>query len=331
MHFLCRSVASNAQPILSNITSMPNQSNEHEAPSSRSSGDVSPAKPMECPAAPSFPARHSRPDKIIVSGGFHSMSLNETTRQVLRLVEERSGLPVHVEPDPNLPGTLLATVTMARGRVPLHRVVYRPNSATPPDYLICKQAGFILRLFATPPESRKDFAGTAAANVAVERLVKEHPVAQMLPPAALPQFVQMLRDGLLQHLRSIPVGMRVDRWLASEFPELKELQRQAVQQQLQDAVLTLAPQHRQSTPRLIFDATQGISAAFAAFWSQRLEQSQLTLPYKATGHLEAGASLLAIWEAVPDLPENDSQLVDRWAEWFGIADWCQWVPYSAPK
>lgn len=259
------------------------------------------------------------------------MSLNETTRQVLRLVEERSGLPVHVEPDPNLPGTLLATVTMARGRVPLHRVVYRPNSATPPDYLICKQAGFILRLFATPPESRKDFAGTAAANVAVERLVKEHPVAQMLPPAALPQFVQMLRDGLLQHLRSIPVGMRVDRWLASEFPELKELQRQAVQQQLQDAVLTLAPQHRQSTPRLIFDATQGISAAFAAFWSQRLEQSQLTLPYKATGHLEAGASLLAIWEAVPDLPENDSQLVDRWAEWFGIADWCQWVPYSAPK
>jgi len=259
------------------------------------------------------------------------MSLNETTRQVLRLVEERSGIPVHVEPDPNLPGTLLATVTMARGKVALHRVVYRPNSATPPDYLICKQAGFILRLFATPPEQRKDFAGTAAANLAVERLVKEHPVAQMLPPAALPQFVQLLRDGLLHHLRSIPVSMRVDRWLAAEFPELKELQRQAVMQQVQDSVLTLAPQHRQSTPRLIFDATQGISAAFAAFWSQRLEQPQLTLPYKTTGHLEAGASLLAIWEAIPDLPENDNQLVERWAEWFGIADWFQWVPYSAPK
>jgi len=57
------------------------------------------------------------------------MSLNETTRKVLRLVEERSGIPVHVEPDPDLPGTLLATVTMARGKVALHRVVYRPNSA----------------------------------------------------------------------------------------------------------------------------------------------------------------------------------------------------------
>jgi len=79
---------------------------------------------------------------------------------VLRLVEERSGIPVHVEPDATLPGTLLAKVVMARGKLPLHRVTYRPNSATPPDYLICQQAGFILRLFATPPESRKDFAGT---------------------------------------------------------------------------------------------------------------------------------------------------------------------------
>lgn len=310
---------------------MPKQSNEHTTPSSRRFGNVPPAKQLECPAAPSFHARQCRSDKIIVAGGFHSMSLNETTRQVLRLVEERSGIPVHVEPDPNLPGTLLATVTMARGKLALHRVVYRPNSATPPDYLICKQAGFILRLFATPSEQRKDFAGTAAANLAVERLVREHPVAQMLPPAALPQYVQLLRDGLLHHLRSIPISLRVDHWLAVEFPELKELQRQAVLQQLQDAALTLAPQHRQSTPALIFNATQGINAAFAAYWAQRLEQPQLTLPYRATGHIETGASLLAIWEAIPDLPENDGQLVDRWAEWFGIADWYQWVPYLAPK
>lgn len=259
------------------------------------------------------------------------MSLSETTRQVLRLVEERSGIPVHVEPDATLPGTLLAKVVMARGKVPLHRVTYRPNSGTPPDYLICQQAGFILRLFAAPPERRLDFAGTPAAEAAVERLVKEHPVAQLLPPGALPQFGKLLRDGLLHHLRSIPIGMRVDSWLANQFPELRELQRKAVLQQVQDSLLTLAPQHRQNAPRLIFDATQGISAAFAAFWAQRLEQPQLTLPFKAAGHLEAGTALLRIWEAIPDLPENDPELVNRWAEWFGIADWCQWVPYLAPK
>jgi hypothetical protein len=75
------------------------------------------------------------------------MSLSETTRKVLGQVEERSGIPVHVEPDPNLPGTLLAKVVMARDNLPLHRVFYRPNSAVPPDYLICQQAGFIVRFF----------------------------------------------------------------------------------------------------------------------------------------------------------------------------------------
>ena len=79
------------------------------------------------------------------------MSLSETTRSVLRLVEERSGIPVHVEPDPNLPGTILAKVVMARENLLLHRVFYRPNSTTPPDYLICQQAGFILRFFAVRP------------------------------------------------------------------------------------------------------------------------------------------------------------------------------------
>ncbi len=82
------------------------------------------------------------------------MSLGDTTQKVLRLVETRTGIPVHVEPDPNLPGTLLAKVVMARGKLALHRVTYRPDSASRPDYLICQQAGFILRLFDAPAEKQ---------------------------------------------------------------------------------------------------------------------------------------------------------------------------------
>src|SRR6266496_2365970 len=156
------------------------------------------------------------------------MSLSEITHQVLRLVETKSGIPVHVEPDPNLPGTTLAKVVIARGALALHRVSYRPDSSLPPDYLICKQAGYILRMFGTPPEKRFDFAASPEGEAAVERLVKAHPVAKAVPSRSLPQLCQMLRDGLLNHLRSIPVGMRVDRWLASEFPALAEAQKASI-------------------------------------------------------------------------------------------------------
>jgi hypothetical protein len=258
------------------------------------------------------------------------MSLSDITQQVLRLVETRSGIPVHVEPDPSLPGTILAKVVMARGKLKLHRVSYRPDSSTPPDYLICRQAGYILRVFDTPPEKRYDFAASPEKQAAIERLVKAHPVAKIVPPEALPQFCQMLYDGIMFHLRSIPVGMRVDRWLATDFPALVDSQKASVLREIQDGVTTLAPQHRQVSPQKIFDATQAISAAFAAFWAARLSQPQLVLPFKAAGYLQAGQELLSIWEYTPDTAENDRTVIDGWAEKLGIVNWYQWVPYSAP-
>lgn len=228
------------------------------------------------------------------------MNLSETTRTVLRLVETQSGIPVHVEPDPHLPGTTLAKVVMARGKLVLHRVTYRPDSSSPPDYLICHQAGFILRLFGTPPEQRFDFAASPEVNPAIEHLVKAHPLGKALPAHALPRFCALLRDGLLYHLRSIPVGMRVDRWLATDFPALADLQKASILRQWQDAVATLAPQNRQSTPAKIYEATQAISAAYAVFWAGRLNQPQLALPFQAAGYVQAGQQLLAIWESMPD-------------------------------
>jgi hypothetical protein len=259
------------------------------------------------------------------------MSLTTTTRQVLRLVQDRSGIPVHVEPDSNLPGTILAKVVMARGSLALHRVMYRADMSSPPDYLICQQAGFILRLFDNPPEKRFDFAASPEGTAAAERLVKAHPVGRSLPATAIPQLCQMLLDGVLNHLRSIPLGMRVDRWLATEFPALAKLQRASVLRQLQDCVATLAPQHSQVAPQKIYDATQAISAAFAQFWSVRLDQPHLVLPFKAAGYLQRGQELLAIWEATPDVAENDRVIIDAWAAKLSISAWYQWVPYSAPK
>ena len=162
-----------------------------------------------------------------------------------------------------------------------HRVSYRPDSSSPPDYLICSQAGFILRLFDTPVEKRFDFASSPEGDAAVERLVKAHPTGRVLPPQAVPQRCQFLRDALLNHLRSIPVGMRVDPWPATEFPALAELQKASFLRQLQDSVTTLEPQHRQSSPQKIYAAIEAISAAFAAYWTGRLNQPQLALLFKA--------------------------------------------------
>ena len=259
------------------------------------------------------------------------MGFNATTEKVIKLVEETTGFPVYVEPDPSLPPGQLAKVVVAHAELHLHRILYRPDACAAPDYLICYQCGFILRLFGVPPNQRVELTFSEQSIKEILRLVKSHPTIGTLPREASAQLAKTLCAGLLNHLRSIPIGMRVDAWIATEFPELADLQRQGLLRQLEDTAMTLAPQYRQVSPDLIFKATQAISAAFAQFWAGRLNQPQLALPYKAAGFLGAGEELLAIWKALPDDPGHDRQLVDGWAQNLGVGKWHRWVPYSAPK
>jgi len=77
--------------------------------------------------------------------------LQQITNDVLHRVEQVTGVPVLVRPDPSL--QLLANMKMARGSAPAHLISYNPR-ITDVDYLICYQCGFILRIAATPERQR---------------------------------------------------------------------------------------------------------------------------------------------------------------------------------
>ncbi len=62
-------------------------------------------------------------NKIILE---NPLTLRQTTRDIIKLVETKSGIPVRVTEDPTLP--TIATVRMARkGSVQAHLIIYKPN------------------------------------------------------------------------------------------------------------------------------------------------------------------------------------------------------------
>jgi hypothetical protein len=255
------------------------------------------------------------------------MGLSASTHAVIKLVEETTGLPVDVEADSSLPSNVLAAVKMARGRTPLHSITYQPNTSTAPDYLICYQCGFILRLYSTPPDQRFDLASSDAGETEVKRLVQQKVAAGELQVHSASQYAGFLYKGFLLQLHSMPVGLHVDDWILSEYPDLMPLQRQAVMRQLDDNVAGLRPEIRQMTPERSLTLNLTMNAAFAEFWAAKLNQPQISLPFKASGHLEAGRELLEIWRTLPNNPANDRKLIDAWAQKLGVSDWYQWVPF----
>jgi hypothetical protein len=253
------------------------------------------------------------------------MALGTSVEQVLQLVEEATGVPVYIEADSNLPRNILAQLTPAGGDMPFHRVAYQADRSSSPDYLIVYQCGFLLRHYAVPTKDRVEFAITDMAEQTVRQWVRNDPSTPGLAENTVGSLTSLLFKGILNQLRSIPVGLRVDSWILEDYPDLAPFQREAAMKQLDDNAAGLRPDEQGTMPERALAASLAMSAAFASYWVEKLGQPQITLPYRATGYLAAGQALIDLWRSIPDDPASDKRLIDAWAVWLGLQGWYQWV------
>ena len=257
------------------------------------------------------------------------MNLRETTRDIISLVEERTGFPVEVMDDPTL--KTAAVVSMARRKtVPAHIIRYLPSPSQPPDYVICFECGYILRLFDNPPGERFEVSGVRGGLEQVEKMLFAQVRSLGLDKQQLAPIAKQMYDGMIVHLRSIPIGLRIAAWLADEYPELQDLQRIQVTKELKLNSETLNPEIRTMMPDIIYRASAAVNGAFALFWSHRYQKPSLTQPYVQAGYRKDAGDLMEIWNQVPSDPSHDRELIDQWGEALGLRTWYQWVPYQAP-
>lgn len=260
------------------------------------------------------------------------MKLRDTTKQMIALLEQKSGCRVHVMEDANLP--TLSAIKIAQGNLPAHIISYRPGSKSEtPDYAIIFQCALAIRLFDCPPEDRQLIAVSAAGSDSLQAiLARPNGIAEQiqLSEARLDGFKDQLLGGLITHLRSVPLALRVSEKLSLEYPELLALEAAHAEQELHINKETLSNQIRASMPQEVFDPTQCINAAFAIFWAGRLERPGSANPYRLAGFESQGNELLGIFEGIPNDPINDCELIDSWADHLKIRDWYTWLPYQAP-
>lgn len=141
------------------------------------------------------------------------------------------------------------------------------------------------------------------------------------------QLKEMLLNGLMTQLRSVPIGLRVDEWLFREFPELRLQQVEGAKVQLSDNSQALNPDIKRLMPKKVFDANAAMNAAFATYWAESFADDSITLPYKASGTLAQGEALIRIFKNIGEEPTEDRRLVDSWAEELGLCGWYRWVPH----
>jgi hypothetical protein len=248
------------------------------------------------------------------------MSLLSCTKAILDRTESITGRPVLVREDPSL--QVQAHIQIARGAAPMHVLRYKPATDGSTDYCICFQCGFLIRLFENPAEQRFDFAESPEARPRMESLLRD----RSLPPG-VSQLRDMLLNGLMTQLRSVPIGLRIDDWLFAEYPEIRLGQVAGVRTQLKQNTAALGPKLKRTFPRKVFNANGAMNAAFAVYWSGSLDDPTQTMPFRAAGLLAAGESLIRIFKEASAAASADRSLVDAWAKELGLEGWYRWIPY----
>jgi hypothetical protein len=236
------------------------------------------------------------------------MTPAEAQQRALNELEKLSGKPVVLQEDARLPN--LARIQIATAARPVHVLSYSPRAARELPYLVCFQCELAKRTVLTAPDEKFNVASTDATYRRVAKLVRDQ---KAVPEKMVATYSQMITDGLGTQLRSMPIGIRVDRTLYRDHPELRDQQRAAAERSMKDNVGCLHPSIRAQAPDLFIRATAGMNAAFALAWSRLWSEDAHSVPYRLAGFLEHGEELLAALDAILDSPTHDRELVSKWA------------------
>ena len=240
--------------------------------------------------------------------------------RLLQMVEEAGGLPVIVVQQDDLED--LAMVRLATRDQQTHRIIYR-DAGEPSSYHVAFEAALLLRMVLVPAEQRVILHETREAREKVisqvERMFKGKISLAQARSAGLQYY-----DGVLMRLRSTGPGLWADRWLFEQAPELRGLQAELLQSQVQDNLFCLEGQVERLTPTAVLQVTRAINAAHTFHSAGLLGIPSLAIPYQAAGLEALAKELINLTSAAPRTNDPDREIVDGWAEKLGISRWYCW-------
>jgi hypothetical protein len=119
------------------------------------------------------------------------------------------------------------------------------------------------------------------------------------------------------------VQIRIERWIAKEYPELESKQRRfLVDREVNDSLAVASAEVERMTPRVIFEPSNAMNFAFVRTIGEIVGENYTRSYYNHPAILRIGRELFEVVDQVEDNTYvGDIELISRWASILNISEW----------
>lgn len=223
-----------------------------------------------------------------------------------------------------------AKVKVARKSMPAHLIFYRSTHDELINHLIAHECGHILRMFNVPEDKRLvPFSDQESKTKAIQDVAHDlSKLSSTLPLRDTVLMFNMWLQGIISQLTNYPPDIMIEKWIHSNYKDLRPLQRRSIMNQHADAIKTLSPRIREIAPRKIYDSSIIMHIAFFSILGSTLKMNLLK-PYKTLPYLKKGKELSSITnENYIDSYEGDISMINCWASFLGLNEWFKWTSFE---
>ena len=255
------------------------------------------------------------------------LQLMDSVRQILAAVEKTSRKTITYIEKPDLPAPVSFNITDKDD--PQLKLFYHPRHDEGVNYDVANQAGHILRLFAAQPEER--FVSVAnrqtMACFIMETENELERLSSLMGRDKVRKMISLWYQGVVFQLTRMPPDIMVNKWLYDDWPELHPLLLQAIAAQRRQAIPSLSPDVRRTTPARIYRAANIMNFVFFKFLEDHFH-SDFIGPYHGTIFILDGAPLARITASHNRNDHaGDRIMIDCWAAELELNNWYEWQPY----
>jgi hypothetical protein len=220
----------------------------------------------------------------------------------------------------------LARIRMAGGASAAYVLFYRDEHDPRIHHAIANECGHLIRLFGAPPRKRLVAVANERTQARYREEIREDIQRLSLIHGldTLRTFIPLWYESVVFQLTRMPPDIMIERWIYEEYPDMRDIQLAALQEQHEKAVTVLSGNFRRMTPRKIYEVSQVMNYVFFRLAGELLG-IRLIDAYEKSRYMLEGEEL-AIWTAdhYSEDHEGDVSVIDTWARALQLSEWFEW-------